>query len=120
MHELSIASSILELARKHVPRGLVLLSVKVQAGPMRGIDPDAMELAWRACATLDESDIPIIDLELLPWRLLCPDCGREYTAETAFAPCRCGGVRAQPIGGDELSVVSIEVDEPVALLEYAP
>jgi len=115
MHELSIASSILELARQHVPPGLVLLSVKVQAGPLRGIDRDAMELAWRACTAGDEFEIPIIDLELSPWRLRCPDCAHEYVAETAFAACRCGGVHAAPIGGDELSVVSIEVDEPAAV-----
>jgi Zn finger protein HypA/HybF involved in hydrogenase expression len=67
MHELSIATSILELARHHMPPGMVLRSVNVHAGPMRGIDPESIQLAWRAC-TFGSSDAgeSSLNLEMLP------------------------------------------------------
>ena len=66
MHELSIATSILDLARRHTPAGKVLRSVSVRAGGMRGIDPESMELAWRACTLGSDASKSSLHLEVLP------------------------------------------------------
>ena len=50
MHELSLASSILGIARRSVPPGARLRVVRVVAGPMRAIDSDAMQFAWQSVA----------------------------------------------------------------------
>ena len=67
MHELTIATSILELARRHMPAGSVLRAVHVRAGPMRSIERSAMDLAWRACvAAAFRSRSPTVAVDWLP------------------------------------------------------
>ena len=80
MHELSIATSILELAQRHVPAGAVLQRVDVRAGELRGIEPQAMEFAWRAC--------------------------------TLGIPAEGSKIKLEVVAGDELRLISIEVDTP--------
>jgi Zn finger protein HypA/HybF involved in hydrogenase expression len=107
MHELSIAEAILDLARKSVPRGGTLRSVRMTSGPMRGIDPQCMQLAWQAMGQRDVT----LRLTLLPWQMLCADCGRLWQQPELAERCACGSTRVRPIGGDELRLVSIEVDD---------
>jgi len=112
MHELSLASSILEIARRSVPRGGRLRIVRVVAGPMRAIDPDAMQFAWQSVTADAGFERIELELDLRPWTLRCPECGSEWNSEQldcACAACRCN--RAFPLGGDELQVVSIVVDK---------
>jgi len=122
VHELSIAGAILDLARRHVPPGATMLKVTVEAGPMRAIDPDAMRAAWGAVLAGHGAgdiggDVGInvginvgIDLISLPWNLECPACGARWTGDDVNAPCACGAL-ATPIGGDELRLVSVTVDD---------
>jgi Zn finger protein HypA/HybF involved in hydrogenase expression len=109
MHEVSIAESVLSIARTNLPSGSVLRSVNVRAGRLRAIDPDAMALAWSA-VTADQrvgvgSDLR---LTLSDWKLRCPTCGDTFTAQEV-SPCRCGS-EAFPVGTSELLVESIDVD----------
>ena len=112
MHELSLASSVLEIARRSVPRDARLRVVRVIAGPMRAIDPDAMQFAWQS-VTVEAGDENVqLELDLRPWTLRCPECGCAWNSEQLDCACAaCGCNRAFPLGGDELQVVSIEVDE---------
>ena len=57
MHEFSIAEAVLDLARNHVPDDAVLETVHVEAGPMRGIEPDALHRVFEAFYTTKSSDI---------------------------------------------------------------
>ena len=112
MHELSLARSILDIARRSLPCGAALRSVRVVAGPMRAIDPDAMNFAWRSVTGETGFDNVELELDVRPWTLRCPECGDQWTSPQLDGVCpTCGGSRAFPIGGDELQVISIEVDE---------
>ncbi|MGD0462234.1 MAG: hydrogenase maturation nickel metallochaperone HypA [Tepidisphaeraceae bacterium] len=107
MHELSIAEAILDLARRHVPHGGTLRSVHMTAGPMRSIDPQCMQLAWQGIGQCDVA----LRLNVLPWRMQCADCGRRWEQPELAERCACGSPQVHPIGGDELQLVSIEVDD---------
>jgi Zn finger protein HypA/HybF involved in hydrogenase expression len=112
MHEVSIASSILSVVKKYVPPRSVLRAVHLVAGPMRAIEPDAMQFAWRAALDAAGASDVRLQLDLLPWTLRCPECGFEWTSQQIECAClACGGNRGFPVGGDELQVSSIEVDE---------
>jgi len=111
MHELSIAGAILDSARRLTPAGARLTAVTLRAGPMRGIEPAAMQWAWQAATADTDYSAVKLALEVLPWRLQCPDCAAEFEASDVLAPCACGGQTARPIGGDELQIVAIEVDD---------
>lgn len=110
MHELSIAESILRLADEHVPRGAALHAVRIAAGPMRGIDPESMQLAWKGVTDSRAGKIAL-ELETLPWTLRCPQCDREWTSREIDARCACGCDRPYPVGGDELRLLSIELED---------
>jgi len=107
MHELSIAQSVLDLARSHVPPGATLLSIRMVAGPMRCIDPDCMQTAWLG---IGQEDVTL-NMTVLPWKMRCADCGREWEDAELARTCACGSSRIRPIGGDELQLLSIEVDD---------
>jgi hydrogenase nickel incorporation protein HypA/HybF len=112
MHELSLAGSVLAIARRAVPPGAALRSVRVVVGPMRAVDPDAMQFAWQAVTARDGAERVRLELDLRPWTLRCPECGSEWdNARIDCACAACGSNRAFPPGGDELQVASIEVDE---------
>ena len=112
MHELSLASSILKIAHRSVPQGAQLLVVRVIAGPMRTIDSDAMRFAWQSVTAEAGDERVQLELDLRPWTLRCPECGCAWNSERLDCACfACGCNRAFPLGGDELQVVSIEVDE---------
>jgi len=115
MHELSIASSILAAARRHLPPGAVLRSVRVRAGPLRGIDPEALDWAWRATVAGTDAEGTCVQLDVPRWRLRCTACGEVFDATDPYAPCPCGSGDCHPGGGDELIITSIEVDDPAAL-----
>jgi Zn finger protein HypA/HybF involved in hydrogenase expression len=115
MHELSLASPILEIARRSVPRGARLRIVRVVAGPMRAIDSDAMQFAWQSVTADGGFEQIELELDLRPWTLRCPECGCTWTSKQLDCACAaCGCNCAFPLGGDELQVVAIEVDEPSA------
>ena len=107
MHEMSIAESILDVARRNVPQGATLRSVRMIAGPMRSIDPQCMQMAW---AGIGQKDVTL-KLSLLPWRMKCGDCGRLWEQPDLAERCTCGSTQVRPIGGDDLQVLSIEVDD---------
>lgn len=111
MHELSIAHALIDLARGHVPEGARVRTVRVRVGPLQAIDDDAMQFAWAAVtegSTLKDSELL---LEWLPWILNCTECGRRWRSENWSAPCTCGSAEVDPTGGDELTLLSIDVDD---------
>jgi hydrogenase nickel incorporation protein HypA/HybF len=112
MHEFSIAQSLIELAKRHVPPGTMLRRLVIEAGPLQGIDPEAMSWAWQAAT--DSTDLAGSKIELvqLPWRLRCGACGREWTAPELSATCSCGADEAHPVGGADLLLRTLIVDDP--------
>ena len=77
------------------------------------IEPDAMQWAWSAATRDSAFDGAELRIEILPWTLRCADCGRTFIGDDMFAPCACGSEKTSPDGGDELLVVSLEVEEPI-------
>jgi len=111
MHEMSIAEAILDLARKHVPPGSVLRSVTVRAGPMRGIDPSCLQWAWQALLTETRQTAVNLTLIQLPWHLHCKTCGRRWESPQMAFKCQCSSEDIEPLDGDDLQLVTIDVDD---------
>lgn len=111
MHEFSIAIALIDLAREHVPKGVRVRTVRVRVGPLQAIDNDAMQFAWAAVtegSTLQGTELA---LEHLPWILNCLECGRRWRSENWTASCTCGSDNVDPTGGDELTLLSIDIDD---------
>ncbi len=112
MHELSIATVLLELVNEHTPEGATVKKVHVRAGPLRAIEPDAMELAWTAATDSTPCAASTLELEVIPWDLHCPDCDRRWQSDDPYEPCTCGCAYCRPSGNNDLLLMSIDVDEP--------
>ncbi len=111
VHEFSLAESVIEQVCRHRPAGAVVRIVRLEAGPLRAIVPDAMQWAWTAATQDTDLDGAVLELEILPWRLFCPECQEVFTADDMFQPCACGCELTTPKGGDALTLLSLEVEQ---------
>jgi hydrogenase nickel incorporation protein HypA/HybF len=111
MHELSIARSLVGLVLENVPTDTSVRRVRVRIGPLQAVDADAMRLAWRAATEGTRLEGAKLSLTYVPWVLCCRECGRGWSSESWSDPCTCGSCRVDPVGGDELILESIDVDE---------
>lgn len=110
MHEMSIATALAERVAAHVPEGARLLSIKLLAGPMRGIDPEAMAWAWKGATEGTPLAGAALHLTTSKWSLSCPACRRAWDSDQPDEPCACGHTAPDVRGGDELQLLSIEVE----------
>ena len=118
MHELSIAVSLHEQIKRHTPADTVVRTARLRIGPMQAIEPDSLRMGWEATwqqdgltsPTSPPAPTPELVLELLPWRLTCPECGRSWESPELYVVCQCGCATPNPEGGAELQLVSITVD----------
>lgn len=111
MHELSIAHALIGLTREHVPEHAQVRTIRVRVGPLQAIDNDAMQFAWAAATEGSSLQGSELSLEYLPWILNCKACGRRWRSENWSGPCACGSAEVDPTGGDELTLLSIDVDD---------
>lgn len=113
MHELSIAASLYEQVQRHTPPGARVCNLRLRIGPMQGIEPDSLRFGWEAVWKEDQPTVPVPELvlELLPWRLSCPQCSRKWESAELYVACECGCATPSPEGGSELQLISIEVQD---------
>lgn len=114
MHELSIVQALLEQVQRHLPPGSVLRRLQLRAGPMRAIEPQALQWAWQAATRQSPYEGAKLDLELLPWQLTCSACGKQWNSADLFEPCSCGADACHPVGGNDLQLLSLDYDDAPA------
>ena len=115
MHEASIAMAAIEqaiaAAREH--RATKITRVELEVGVLREIVPEAMALAFEACALGTIAEGAKLDMREEPARARCRKCGREFAPdlETLSFACReCGAADAEMLGGNEILLRSIECE----------
>jgi hydrogenase nickel incorporation protein HypA/HybF len=119
MHEVGIASSILEASLAETARrpGARLVAIGVRVGVLSGVDVDALRFAFECIvADTDEQNVAFT-VEACPRVNRCEGCGHEFDSpsNTPFsdAPCpRCQSQHTRFVSGDQLDLKFIEVEEP--------
>lgn len=112
MHELSIAESILDIIREHVPGDAGVRSVRLRIGEMSGVVPDSLEFCFAAITQGTPLAGVKLEINQIPYRISCKRCGSESRTEPGMALCPlCGSSETTIVGGTELQVVEIEVDD---------
>ena len=115
MHELSIASAVVNTVEKHA------------AGRTRGGRDDdhrarsarwcpprssSTSRSWRAARVCEGARL---EQRLVAARLRCEDCGQEWEPDVpAFRCPGCESATVEFLGGNELEVESIEIEEEAA------
>lgn len=111
MHEMSIGSAVVATAVSHAGGRRVSL-VSVRVGHLRQVVPKSLSFYFDIVARDTVVEGARLELELVPARLRCDACEREWDVESpAFRcpTCECGDVTV--VSGNELEVESIEVED---------
>ena len=112
MHELSLSGAIVNTVVKHAAgRPVSLVSLRV--GALRQVVPDTLDFYFEFVARDTVCEGARLEQELIPARLRCATCEREWEIELPIFMCPgCGpSGRVEVAAGDELEVESIEVEE---------
>ncbi len=114
MHELSIADAVVRIARRQA-RGRRVTKVSLVVGHLRQVVPSALEFAFELVAAGTEVEGAELELQHVPAAVRCRRCSAEGELREFPAACdACGAVDVDVVGGDELVVESLELEEPAA------
>jgi hydrogenase nickel incorporation protein HypA/HybF len=117
MHELSIAQAIFEIASRHAG-GRQVHRVEVKVGHLRQVVPDALTFAFELVCAGTAFEGAELAIEEVPAHGRCRGCGSHTTMERFPLQCaRCGGLDMELLGGEELLVGALELEEKVLTTE---
>lgn len=96
MHEMSIAMSLLEMAESEARKNGCnrILRLRVEYGPLSGIMPEALQLAFAMLIKATIHEGALLQLVELPLKMRCPLCGAIFGGASRadlLEPCpACG------------------------------
>ena len=110
MHEMSIAIQVLETALAAAADSGAgrVTEVEVEAGAMKLIVPEALELAWSAVVEGTPAAGSRMRVVEVPVEARCRDCGRQYSPSLDNFLCPgCGQADVEITGGDDIILKSV-------------
>jgi hydrogenase nickel incorporation protein HypA/HybF len=111
MHELSIASAVVNTACKHAGDRPVS-TVSVRAGRLRQVMPESLRFYFEIVARDTVCEHATLALTEVPVSLRCYACARAWAPEIPAFRCPvCGSADVEVFSGEELEVEFIELDE---------
>jgi len=113
MHELSIASDILEIVKQYLPEGPVKVnSVSVKVGKQTNILVDSLKFCFEALIAKTAMEGARLRVEEIPVKIECRNCkNREIIDGFDYRCSQCGSQNVKIISGNELQVTEIEIDD---------
>ena len=116
MHELSIATSILEAVEREqrTHAGARFTAVGLRVGEVAGVDVDALQFGWEAITRETAWESLKLSIEIVPRCNRCKNCGNEFAVKDYDIQCpKCASFATENLGGDELDIAYIEAEEEV-------
>jgi len=111
MHELAIAQSMFEIARRHAG-GRHVTRVDVRVGHLRQVVPTSLTFAFELVAQGTELEGAQLAIEHVPAAGVCRDCGSAIELPDFPLICTaCGGLDLDVTAGEELEVEALEIEE---------
>jgi len=115
MHEMSIATSLLDAARDQALRhpGARVSKVGVRIGEWSGVDPESLRFCFDALLAGGDPNPPSLDIEFLARQNRCAACGTVFALTDFEIQCaHCGEPITSPVSGNELELAYVELEEP--------
>lgn len=115
MHELSIASAILDRARaaSEDNGGARVTKIGLRIGEISGVEADALTFGIEALSKDTPLQGVVLEVELCKRRQRCTTCAAEFEPEGFSTSCpTCHGDRSECIAGKELDVMFLELEDP--------
>jgi hydrogenase nickel incorporation protein HypA/HybF len=112
MHELSLSGAIVNTAVKHAD-GRPVSVISLRVGALRQVVPDTLDFYFGFVSNGTLCEGARLEQELVPARLRCATCAREWEIDIPHFICAdCGSAgRVEVASGNEFEVESIEVEE---------
>ncbi|MGE5204176.1 MAG: hydrogenase maturation nickel metallochaperone HypA [Chlamydiota bacterium] len=114
MHELGIATSVLQAARQEALRhpGSRLRKVKLRLGELSGVNAEALSFCFEVLTREGNREPLELEIESCPRRQRCPACEQTFTVRDYDLTCpTCGAAETEFAGGDELELASLEMED---------
>jgi hydrogenase nickel incorporation protein HypA/HybF len=114
MHEAAIARHLIEAISGRIDDGLVtgrIASIHLLVGELTAVLPDNLRRYFDILAEGSALQGAELKIEATPVRLSCRSCGADSEPRRGIFECeRCGSGDTAVAGGDELKIVSVEVN----------
>jgi hydrogenase nickel incorporation protein HypA/HybF len=114
MHEFGIAQSLLEIVEKEALsyKGAKVKRITVQIGNLTGVMPDALRFAFEALRTGGIAEESSLEIEEIPLRIQCHQCGATSILEDPFLICPyCEDIDVEILAGRELQIQNMEIED---------
>ncbi len=118
MHELSVATSLVDMAceKAHAMGGVRVEALHLRLGPLSGVVKDALLFSFEVAAQGTPIEGARLVIETTPITVLCPTCAEERvlaSAQRRRCPV-CDTPTPELTGGRELELRALEVWEDAA------
>ena len=115
MHELSIASSVVETVTEAAANhpGARVKSVRLRIGALAGVVQDSLEFCWQLATEGTPLAGSALEVRKLPVVVHCAQCNadEELDGLQSFRCPRCGEPSADLRQGRELEIESFEIED---------
>jgi len=108
MHEMGIALRIVDAVAEEAA-GARVTRVRVEIGTLVAVLPDALRFCFGVACEGTALAGATLQIDELPARARCRECGAERTLDRPFGRCDCGCARLDWLSGDELRIREMEV-----------
>ncbi|HTY04689.1 MAG TPA: hydrogenase maturation nickel metallochaperone HypA [Rhodocyclaceae bacterium] len=113
MHEMSLAEGIVELIEEAAAKqGFSSVKlVALEIGRLSSVEPEALAFCFDAATRGSIAEGAKLEIDNVPGRGVCLQCGAEVEMENLYDPCpKCGAYGLRVTGGTEMRVKELEVD----------
>ncbi|MFA6149271.1 MAG: hydrogenase maturation nickel metallochaperone HypA [bacterium] len=112
MHELGVASEILDIALSEAGRHAAkkVTSIRLRVGVLRAIEPENLSFLFGHLARGTPAEGALLEIVEEPVRVECEGCGASEARSFTIECPRCKGPGVTVTGGDSLSILSLEID----------
>lgn len=112
MHEMSIAQSLIDILKEEMEKHQAknLRSVHLHIGELSAVVPDALSFCFGILVEGTALAGAELIMKVVPLKGYCPLCRLEFEIKDYTFICpSCGGTKIDTLGGQELSIVEMEV-----------
>jgi hydrogenase nickel incorporation protein HypA/HybF len=114
MHELAICQSLMNQVESIAAErnAHCVTSIIIGIGPLSGVEAQLLKNAYTVASAGTVAENAELLIEYLPIRVKCSQCGSESDALPNKLLCKeCGDWRTTLISGDELILMSVELEK---------
>lgn len=115
MHEMGIAMQVIDIATASIPvhlKGRKVKTVNLKIGKLSSVVPESLRFCFDIVSKDSQVEGAKLYIEEIPVTASCNDCGSKWTIEGPVFSCPvCRGGDTRLTSGQELDIVSIELEE---------